>query len=241
MFAFIPSIASLATPPIWRIPLQDVIHEFIGQVVVLHLVVIGLPIILGIRRGRGYPGDIHSGVITTQVGATVMIALGAAILAAIESATLAQTQTTPQPHTGNYAIFDIFVFLLVSGYLLLLAGLALTWRGWAEILTLALRHREWLGAALLPVAILPLVAAIAYTDYVLDVFGFVIPFGDAAQITRDAAIRSIPMYLALDPWVVGVLLLLTPLAVIAYGAWWLRRIEAAVLAVRRAGDHRALA
>jgi hypothetical protein len=45
----------------------------------------------------------------------------------------------------------------------------------------------------LPVAILPLVAAIAYTDYVLDVFGFIIPFGDAA------AIRSIPTYLALDP------------------------------------------
>jgi len=243
VFSLVLLLSPIANPPIWRIPLQDGVHEFMGQVVVLHMIVIGVPIILGIRRGRGDPDIIYDGLITSQVAATMMIALGATPLALIEAATLAQMQTPPQAHRGNGDSFGTFVFLLVSGYLLLLVGLALTWRGWAESLTLTVRRRKWLGAVLLCIAVLPLIAAIAYTDYVLEVFGFVFPFGDAAQITRDASIRSIPTSLALDPWIVGVLVLLTPLAVIAYDAWWLRRMDTAVRAPARSGapnDHRVL-
>jgi hypothetical protein len=82
---------------------------------------------------------------------------------------------------------------------------------------------------LLSIAVLPLAAAIAYADAWV-VFGAMLSVGDIAEIVRNASPGSaltsyLAIYLALDPWAVGALALLTPLAVIAYGAWRLRQVK----------------
>jgi hypothetical protein len=80
------------------------------------------------------------------------------------------------------------------------------WFGWTAILTVTLRLRDWLGIALLCIAVLPLIAVVACEDYVWMVFGVILPFGNIGEPARTTSPGSVPTsYLALNPWIVGAL------------------------------------